>query len=356
MTSFLKSTHYFLAIVCVYFALTASPLTHSQTASATAQDEQSSQSYPPYFSPYIGFIGQVGREDYGVKRAAKEGKGQIPAKKDYAAEIGIDRFVEQKMRDILVAVFNKENEVTLQEAEWRNDLMRKAANSDEAEKRLSDEEGTLLTRKQIAAVIAARTGLESGLDQETFNKIDKYILSNKWDVKQPLDAKSCPSMSKPVRPPMPPGWDNIAYPGAYGEYFDQIGQTDEDNREAVASGEATSGFPSPILLPEGVKQAVIAIALEASHQFKENDKQLLLAERIFARQNIEKYGDLAARKIPDPPEIEAMRVKDETIAIEYAGRLKLALGEYFTDFDVALSRNLEHYFATQTCDSVPKPK
>jgi hypothetical protein len=346
MVCLVRSTHIVVAAVGVCLVSAFSPTANSQAALEAPKLDIAGQPFVPNLNGYDQFIHNLGKEDDRIQKETQGGVAQSVSRRDFSSAIGFGKSDEQIMLAIVLDCYHREKakDDQLLAEEIR---LRHVFNNEEVVA-LRDNPGTLQerektyiqesesTRREKYAILRETWNrLKNDLGDESFKKLDKYVNSPKWKSPEPpgFGQTSAPTLKIP-------GWSYMAYPGAYRDFFDDIGLTDANNKRAAAEGQESMGFGLPDFIPADKRQVVIAIAIEAARQIKENDQQYISAAHEFSRQNEEKYGWKKAHEMPLPSEIEALGMRDTTIIEENTDKLRQALGEeYFNMLDKEFSRS-----------------
>jgi len=348
-----------LAAACICCALAVSPFAHSQAAPTAPKLDITGQPIVPNILLYDAFIHNLGEEDDRIQKEAQTGGAHSAGRRDFGSAIGFGKTDEQVMLAIVLDCYRQEK---AKDDQLRADEINRHIYSEEflikatqEEREAADQEREKAYLQEIEPTRRAKyailretwSKLKNDLGEESFNKLDKYVNSRKW---APPERPGIGQISAPTDKIQ--GWTHMAYPGAYGDFFEDIGRENANNQRAAAEGREPTGFILPDSIPADKKQAVIAIALEAAREINENDQQYISAAREFDRLNEEKYGWKKAHEMPVPPEIDALRMGDLTIIEENTDKLREALGEkYFMALDREFSRsNRSREAAVDTAD------
>jgi hypothetical protein len=193
------------------------------------------------------------------------------------------------------------------------------------------------TYGQNAALKGAVAKLQNELSEESFAKLNKYVIGKKWVKAAPIDPDPCPPNNNP-----PPGQTtHVACTQVYVNFFHDIAWRDENNRkmEANGDGEKPIIIDMPIGMTGDKKQAVIDIAVDEERQISENDHKFVKESNEFIDQATVKYGFKAAHQMALPAEIEALNKNRGGIIQEHIFMLRQELGDdSFKRFDSVLAR------------------
>jgi hypothetical protein len=219
----------------------------------------------------------------------------------------------------------------LSTARW-HELLQQYGEADARKFTRAEEEGCV--KENLAIQQEAWTELNKELGEESIKKLASYVNKTPWMPVQQKDPNPCPPNYNP-----PPGQTtHLACNGFYDEFFYAFGQTDKWNRRIAAEGsnEHPAQFNTSITgiyLSEGMRQAVIALGLDASREMDESDRRFGEAWDQYCKQH-----NVQTVPQPYPPEIDALGRMRGTIVEEYIYRFRQTVGEdIFNQFDKSLS-------------------
>jgi hypothetical protein len=182
MTCCLRSTHLFLAAVCVWQAVAAGQFAHGQAEQTAQQQPASANSSlspiqkswrPNNLACYDHFFKYVGAEDDLIQQETQQGKQQTVARTDYSSAIGID---PGQVQAILAIVLDNhlrrvENKKQFQDAQ--------------NEYRIAQQRGTAqtLAKPDFQAFLNSDSALlddtwlkvKRALPDEDYKKLDAYV-------------------------------------------------------------------------------------------------------------------------------------------------------------------------------------
>jgi hypothetical protein len=227
-------------------ALITDPLVFSQAISPAAQPDITGQPVVLNLPLYDSFLHNLGEEDDRIQKAPPEGTEHTKGRRDYSAAIGIGKSEEQMMLTAVLDGYHREKEKDDQLWEDEKRLTHEVDNPEQGNKTYYQEKETIRKEKYFI-LRETRTKLNEQLGEETFKKLDTYVNSKAWSTEVPI-----PGFGQISEPAVKlPGWSHLAYPGAYGDFFEGIGRVEVNNRGAIENGRETMPYTLPIgPLPE----------------------------------------------------------------------------------------------------------
>lgn len=325
MTISLRSARLIMAAACVCSVLAVSPFARSQAAPTAAHQGKSVHPTPLEVAyDFDGLIEILGEENEHIQAQIQNGKVPVTPRRDYATLIGISKDEEETMLAIVFDAYQRGQSMDSQHHEEISELYSQYDQSDR-DKLLSmaQESENALYNKRNAMLIATVAKLKSQLGEKSFEKLDKFLVSDEFrgpyvdGIKVDMDSlpDPCPPNSNP-----PPGQTtHLACARLYrNDVFMYIGQIDSQNKRAAAESESGSTKPERFVLfdhlPEDRRQAAFALGVEANRAISEIDER--------ARTEGDGSGG-----------------KSATTLEEYIFKLKQVTGdEFFTNFDTYLSK------------------
>jgi hypothetical protein len=334
MTFRLQFSRLLLAVALLCTAPSISPIAYSQAAPKAPKLDITGQPIVPDIALYDDFLRNLGQEDDRIQKETQAGGAQSAGRRDFSSAIGFGKTDEQVMLAIVLDCYHQEKakddqldadeikvHISSEEFLIKSTQEEREAAYEEREKAyLQEVEPT--RRAKYAILRETWNKLKNDLGEESFKKLDKYVIGRTWWHDTPgIGEIPAPTVKKP-------GGSYMDDLGVFRDFFASIGNEDAIRQQWAAEGKELKGFNAiPYSIPADKRQAVIAIGLEAAREIKESDQQYHSASMDFIGQNTEKYGWKKAHEMPTPPEIEAIEQNGWKIIAEHVAELKQALGE-----------------------------